>query len=151
VSDDSLRQFASAYDAHRVEDQMRFYNDRTARYERADSQAGLTSEILLGLAGICGIVAAASPSLGLWLGVVAVALAAGAAIVGSWAELIGFSKNSELYGAAAASIRHIRPRRPGQGPIDEDQVEAYMQEVESVLLGEVQSWGKQWGQPAAPE
>jgi len=147
LSDETLEQFTDAYDTHRVLEQMEFYRRRSAEYERADSQAGGIAEILLFIAGICGVVAAAWSEGALWMGVTAATLAAAATVVGSWAELVGFSKNAELYGAAEASLALMRPKRPksADGPdLTQERVGTYLRGVEEVLLGEVRTWGEQW-------
>lgn len=154
LSDETLEQFTDAYDTHRVLEQMEFYRRRSAEYERADSQAGGIAEILLFVAGICGVVAAAWSEGALWMGVTAATLAAAATVVGSWAELVGFSKNAELYGAAEASLALMRPKRPDGPDLTEERVGTYLRAVEEVLLGEVRTWGEQWkdardrGQPS---
>jgi hypothetical protein len=137
-------EFLEAFDAHRVQDQMSFYRAREEEYRRADAQAGAVTEVLLFLAGVSGIVAVMWSSQAFWLGVAAATLAALATVVGAWAELIGFSKNAQLYGAARASLDYLRPDRPQGSEVKKAPVRAYVRDVEDILLGEVRSWGEQW-------
>jgi hypothetical protein len=144
----AVRQFLDAYDAHRVGDQQAFYEGRVREYDRSASQISWTSEVLLFLAAVCGVMGAAWSDQAVWLGVVAVGIAAAAGAVGSWAEVVGFSANADMYRAARAGLGHLHPMRPDPSTATPEQVARYRTNVEEILLGEVRTWSQKWGQPA---
>lgn len=147
MADEPLEQFLEAYDVHRIKDQEQFYADRVKEYVAADRQAGGLAALLLFSAGVSGVVAAAWPAYALWLGVVAAAFAATATVIGSWADLVGFSKNAQMFRAAEDRLAFARPDRPIESEADSNQVRAYVTRMEDILLGEVRAWGKEWGEP----
>lgn len=150
MSDDALSEFLDAYDDYRIKDQELYYAKRLKEYVAADRQAGSLVEVLLFLAGVSGVVAAAWPTYALWLGVLAASLAAIATVVGGWAELIGFSKNAHLFRATADSLAFARPKRPEGSETQQTDASVYLTRMEDILLGEVHSWGKEWGQADDP-
>jgi hypothetical protein len=140
--------FLDAYDTHRLTHQYNWYGERVAEYDRAASQTGFVSELLLFLAAVCGAVGAFVPSQTVWLGFAAALLAAVAAAVASWADVLGFAANAELYRAARSGLAHLRTRRPDAATATSADVEAYLDDVEDILLGEVRTWSERWGRPA---
>lgn len=147
MADEALEQFLAAYDVHRIKDQEQYYADRVKAYVKADRQAGGLAALLLFLAGVAGVIASAWPTYALWLGVAAAAFAATATVVGGWADLIGFSKNAQLFRAAEDRLAFARPDRPTESGAEANQARAYIARMEDVLLGEVRAWGKEWGHP----
>ena len=145
MPDQALNEFLDAYDVHRIKDQEQYYSNRMKEYVAADRQAGTLAEGLLFLAGVCGAVAAVWPDYTLWLGVLATAFAATATVVGGWAELVGFSKNAEMFRAAGDRLAIARPDRPMGPVVDDTEARAYVSRMEDILLTEVRSWGKEWG------
>ncbi len=141
---DELREFLSAYDTHRVADQTKFYEERAQEYERSAGQLGWVNELALFAAAVCGVLAAVWTEYAVWFGVAAAALAAVGAALTSWAEVIGFASNAELYRATRAGLGRLRPERPTDDASPE-QVAGYVAQVEDVLLGEVRAWGEYWG------
>lgn len=151
------RAFLEAYDEHRVRSQLDFYRSRLREYEAADRQAGWVREWLLLAAGTVGVLAASGQEYDVGvmrldavaLGVIVAVLSSLAILTAGWAQLIGFRLNADLYGAAARGLAHLRPTRPvPERPGDPDQVRAYVDDVESVLLGEVRSWAVKWRERA---
>jgi hypothetical protein len=145
-----LPSFLEAYDAHRVEDQRGFYEKRSDEYARSALQTSSVSEVLLLLAAVCGVVAAFWNDQAVWLGVLAAAFAAFAAAVASWAEVVGFSANAELYKAASAGLAQVRPRRPDPPVASAESVRTYFDQVEDILLGEVRTWSQKWAASPSP-
>jgi hypothetical protein len=148
VSQD-LSSFLDAYDVHRVGDQQHFYEERVREYDRSASQTSWVSEMLLFVAAVCGIAAATWSDQALWLGVTAAGLAAIAGAIGSWAEVVGFSANAGMYRAALSGLGIIRPSRPDPSTASPEEVAAYRNDVEEILLGEVRTWSQRWGKPPA--
>lgn len=145
MRDEALSEFLDAYDVHRIKDQESYYEGRMNEYVVAGRQAGAVAETLLFLAGVSGVIAASWPDYALWLGVIAAALAATATVVAGWSELIGFSKNAQLFRAAADRLALARPDRPMGSEVSDSEAEAYLSRMEGILLTEVRSWGKEWG------
>jgi hypothetical protein len=145
VPDEALNEFLDAYDVHRIKDQERYYDNLTHDYIAAGRQAGALAEIMLFLAGVSGVVAATWPEYALWLGVLATAFAATATVVTGWSELIGFSKNAQLFRAAGDRLANARPDRPMGSEIGDTEARLYIARMEGILLTEVRSWGKEWG------
>ena len=145
MPDDALNEFLEAYDVHRIKDQEQFYDNRMHDYLAADRQAGTFAGVMLFLAGVSGIVAATWPDYALWLGVLAAAFAATATVVTGWSELIGFSKNAQMFRAAGDRLANARPDRPIGVDVDDTEARAYVTRMEGILLTEVRSWGKEWG------
>ena len=145
MPDDAINEFLEAYDVHRIKDQEQYYDNRMNDYLAADRQAGTFAEAMLFLAGLSGIVAATWPDYALWLGVLAAAFAATATVVTGWSELIGFSKNAQMFRAASDRLANARPDRPVGVDVDDIEARAYVTRMEGILLTEVRSWGKEWG------
>jgi hypothetical protein len=139
--------FLDAYDEHRVTNQEEWYRARTDEYETSANQIGWANELCLFAAAACGAAAALLPEYALWLGAVAAGLAAVGAALTSWADVIGFAMNAELYSAARAGLSRLRPNRPRADASPAD-VEEYIGNVEDILLGEVRSWSQKWGAAA---
>jgi len=144
MADKALNEFLDAYDTYRVKDQLNYYSDREKEYAKADAQAGGLTEVLLFLAGVSGVVAVTWPQYALWLGVVAATLAAMATVIGGWAELIGFSKNAQMFRATEDRLARERPDRPSESAVRDDEARAYLEMMEDILLSEVLAWGKEW-------
>ena len=155
MADNTLTEFLAAYDIHRIKDQEQYYANRVKEYVAADRQAGGVAEALLFLAGVSGVLAAAWPTYALWLGVAATAFAATATVVAGWSELIGFSKNASMFRSAGDRLANERPDRPMGSKVDTSEASIYVARMEDILLGEVRSWGKEWGHaddtPPAPD
>ena len=145
MADGALNEFLAAYDHHRIKDQEHYYANLVKEYVAADRQAGGVAEALLFLAGVCGVLAAAWPTYALWLGVAAAAFAATATVVAGWAELIGFSKNANMFRTAGDRLANERPDRPMGSRVDSCEAQVYVARMEDILLSEVRSWGKEWG------
>ena len=145
MPDEALNEFLEAYDVHRIKDQELYYENRMNDYLAAGRQAGGLAEIMLFLAGVSGVVAAAWPDYALWLGVLAAAFAATATVVTAWSELIGFSKNAQLFRASGDRLANARPDRPMGSDVANAQARSYVTRMEGILLTEVRSWGKEWG------
>ncbi len=143
--------FLDAYDKYRVNDQIRYYDRRITEYLRSARQVGWVNTVLLGLA-------AASGTIGAWVGegriygLIAAGLSALAAAVTSWDEVIGFSTNAEMFRAGRGGLAHARPTRP-RDPVTatDEQVRAYVTDVEEVLMREVRTWASTWSGDDQPE
>ena len=133
--------FRAAYDKYRVEDQRRYYEARLSEYLAADRESELLLELLLVTASLAGLASIWSPGFGYATAV----LSAMAIIVSGWAELIGFHANAALFSSAAGGLTQLRSDHE-QAPSSQDTDAVYVEEVESVLLGEVRSWGRRWSQ-----
>ena len=137
-------QFLDAYNVNRVDDQIRFYENRTREYTRSARQTGWTSEFVLVAATVCGVLAAMLSDQAVWFGVIGAGLAAVAAAITSWSDVVGFEANAEMYRAARGGLGRLRPHCPTGDEIDADAVDEYVTNVEEILLGEVRTWSQKW-------
>ncbi|MGI9646491.1 MAG: SLATT domain-containing protein [Ilumatobacteraceae bacterium] len=141
-------EFLGAYDKHRVDHQETYYGRTAAEYERTERLIGLSNAVLLFLAGICGALGVVFREESRWFGLTAAVLSAIAAAAISWSDVIGFSANAELYRAAESSLRRLRPSQPDSTTTVAGDVAGYVDNVEEVLTGEVQTWGERWARDA---
>jgi len=146
-------EFLRAYDAHRVRDQIDYYEKRIDEYGKSATQLSRLNTFFLAAAAACGAIGAVYTDQNQWLGLAAAGLSAVAAAFASWGDVVGFSANSELYQAALGGLRRLRPRRPDEAsPPADEEIEQYVVDVEAILLGEIRSWAEKWSQDgASPE
>lgn len=141
-------EFLDAYRRHRVEDQRSYYGRRRAEYARASEQASVSTELLLFAAALCGVAGTLWDGQARWFGVVAAGLSALGIVVRSWADVVGFTVNADLYEAAENGLRHADLRAPSDGA-DDVAISAYVEHVEQILRGETRSWEQTWGKRAS--
>jgi hypothetical protein len=140
---EAVTQFLRAYDEHRVVDQTTWYRKTATEYERSSRQIAWVSEVAILGASICGILTMVWPDSAAWLGITAAALAALSAAVMSWADVVGFTTNADLYRDAYNALGRLRPNRPSRGATKE-QVAEYVDAAEDVMRNEVKSWTAEW-------
>ena len=140
---EELGDFLEAYDVHRVADQRNWYKGRSAEYEQSARQLSWANEGSLLVAAACGLLAAFWTDQAVWLGVVAAGFAALGVALTAWGDVVGFTANAELYDAARLGLDVLRPDRPN-ADAQPDEVKAYVDNVEDILLGEVRTWGEKW-------
>ena len=143
VVNEGLEEFLEAYDSHRVADQAKWYGQRSHEYGRSARQLSWANEGSLLVAAACGLIAAVWTEQAVWLGVAAAGFAALGVALTAWGDVVGFTANAELYDAARVSLAALRPDRPS-AEAQPEEVRAYVDDVENILLGEVRTWGEKW-------
>jgi ABC-type transport system involved in cytochrome bd biosynthesis fused ATPase/permease subunit len=133
----------------RIEDQLRYYEDRRREYAAAHRQAVVLRTALLLAAGAAGIVAQATDGTARagWA-VAGALLAALAAAVTAFETLIGFPQLEKLYQDAA---RNLDEARVDWEDVDPETVPAAeVERVEDVFRSERGQWGQLVVKSAAP-
>jgi hypothetical protein len=143
------------YREHRVADQVDFYADRRAMFDRAVGQALALSAILLGFATAASALAGTEvgPT---WLwAVLATVLPATSTALTAYSALYAFEQQSKIYGDAVRAARAAA--RPVAGvddaaprSADEDAAEL-VRRVEAVFRQEQAQWGQLTSQIEIPD
>jgi hypothetical protein len=134
-------EFRRLYRDLRIRDQHTFYARRRDEYQRAHRQAVIVRNILLMVAGVCGVAGQAVE------GAARAGWSVGAAVLGGMAaaligyeSLIGFSRLSKLYDDVARNLAEAELDWDNDDvPAD---VAAEMHRVEEVLRAENGQWGQ---------
>jgi len=141
VNDDRDVAFQHLYRELRIRDQHAYYVRRREEYDRARGQAVVVRNVLLMLAGVCGVAGQAVE------GAARAGWSVGAAVLGGLAAavigydaLVGFSRLSKLYGDVAHNLAEVeldwdRARSPAE-------LAAEMHRVEETLRAENGQWGQ---------
>ena len=138
------RELLAAYAAHRVRDQMGYYERTAAHYKAARQQVVVLMGLLLGLGGIAGVLATtdvAGPR-DVWA-VLAVTFPALSTAVAAYDGLFSFERVGRLYDDARAALEAAEIDTPDSVPdADPALVRAYVETVEAVLRREQAQWGQ---------
>ena len=148
--DPQAAEFLTAYDQHRVRDQLAFYKKRQVEYERTSRQIETIVELSLALAAIAGASTFLIPlEWGKVAGAAAAIFGAIAAALTAWADVVGFKASAKLYRAARRGIERLRPNRPQWEKARPQDIDTYVINMEEILLGEVRTWGEKWSRAGA--
>jgi hypothetical protein len=142
---DQESQGLNFYQAFRFDEQQRWYQMRADEYESAQRQAGLGSATFLVLSALAAALGVANVGghRPLWA-VGAAVMAAVSAAITSYAASFQYDTLAQSYERAADALGLIAPERPGLDSIDGD-IGSYVDRVEAILLGEVDSWREDVG------
>lgn len=134
-------EFQALYHALRIEDQRKYYDDRSKEYEAAHRQAVLVRNALLLLAALASVAGQfTGPTVRGALAVVAVVLGALAVAVTGFEALIGFPQLTKLYTDAAYNLAEAEidwSTRPPDADMGRD-----VERVEEVFTSEIGQWGQ---------
>lgn len=141
--------FRRLYRELRIRDQHRYYVGRRDEYDTAHRQAVIVRNVLLMLAGVCGVAGQAVEGAARagWSVGAAVLGGIAAAVIG-YEELVGFSRLSKLYGDVARNLAEAELDWDDVGQATK--VAAEMHRVEEVLRTENGQWGQLVVESAAP-
>jgi len=141
--------FRRLYRQLRIRDQHVYYQDRRDEYDRAHRQAVITRNLLLMIAGVCGVVGQTveGPARAGWSVGAAVLGGVAAALIG-FEALIGFSRLSKLYADVARNLAEAD--LDWDDPNSTATTAAEMHRVEEVLRAENGQWGQLVVESAAP-
>ena len=140
------KEFLLAYRAHRLDDQMAFYNRRAAEYESARREALWLSSGLLVLSALFGALAVADNSRRQLWAVLAAAAGALATATGAYEAAFGFERLARQYEDTRAALHLADVARPGStapgAEPDRTELLKYVEEMEGIMRSEVDSWSR---------
>jgi hypothetical protein len=140
--DEVTRQALDYYQCKRFNDQIEYYRDRSSEYQGAQLQASAWSGVFLVLSAL-GAALGTADIAGLrrtWAIAAAVFAALSAAVV-SYAATYQYDTLAQTYQGAVDALGLLAPDRPGADGSGSD-VDRYVGQAESILLAEVERWGK---------
>lgn len=142
-------EFRRLYRELRIRDQHAYYLRRRDEYERAHRQAVIVRNLLLMIAGVCGVAGQAveGTTRAGWSVGAAVLGGVAAALIG-YEALIGFSRLAKLYGDVARNLAEAELDWDDSSPPAD--VAAEMHRVEEVLRAENGQWGQLVIESATP-
>jgi hypothetical protein len=146
---DRSRAFHRLYLRLRIDDQLRYYQDRRTEYASAHRQAVVLRTALLFGAAAAGVVtqSTAGTARAAWA-VAGALLAALAAAVTAFETLIGFPQLEKIYGDAA---RNLEEAKLDWQDLEPDAVQpAQFDRVEDIFRSERGQWGQLVVKSAAP-
>ena len=146
---DRARAFHRLYLRLRIDDQLRFYQDRRGEYAHAHRQAVVLRTALLLGAAAAGVItqSTAGTARAAWA-VAGALLAALAAAVTAFETLVGFPQLEKVYGDAA---RNLEEAKVDWEDVDPETVpEREVERVEDVFRSERGQWGQLVVKSAAP-
>jgi hypothetical protein len=132
------------YARYRHDDQLRFYRRRVQTFERALTQLGFLSAIVL--VGASTAAALAGNRVGnvhVWA-VLAVVLPAIATVLSAYGALFGFERQAKLYGDAAGALQRAKRDAPDLARADDpgEALRSYVEGVEEIFRREQAQWGQ---------
>jgi len=137
-------QALAAYRLNRVQEQIAYYEARSAQYERARRSAVNLAAGLLVLAALFGALATADADRRSMWAFIAAVVAALATAITSYEAAFGFERLSREYGGTRAALEMAEVRAPRAGALAGDDGDAllsrHVAEVEGLLLAEVDRW-----------
>jgi SMODS and SLOG-associating 2TM effector domain 1 len=151
---DRAAQLQAFYHEARIADQLRFYRQRRALFDRTAGQAMALSAVLLGFATAAA--ALAGTDVGptwLWTALGTVLPAAVTAVT-AYSTLYAFEQQSKIYGDAAKAVQAAaRPARDDAAELrsaEQDVIEL-VRRVEAVFRQEQAQWGQLTAQIEIPD
>lgn len=149
MTDERVADFRRLYRELRIRDQHLYYVRRRDEYERAHRQAVIVRNILLMIAGVCGVAGQAVEGAARagWSVGAAVLGGIAAAVIG-YEALVGFSRLAKLYGDVARNLAEAELDWNDSSPPAD--VAAEMHRVEEVLRAENGQWGQLVIESATP-
>jgi hypothetical protein len=141
---DRDRELLAAYAAHRVRDQMGYYEGAAREYRAARQQVVVLMGLLLALGGIAGVLSTtdvAGPR-DIWT-VLAVAFPALSTALAAYEGLFAFERVGRLYDDARAALEaaEIDAPDPREDP-GAERLRSYVETVEAILRREQAQWGQ---------
>jgi SMODS and SLOG-associating 2TM effector domain 1 len=141
ILSERAKQFAELYVEDRIGDQLRFYQNRRARAERARDQAVAAKWVLATLAAMAGSVGAAVPDWRTGLAIAAAFLAAAATAVTAYQSLYSFPRLAKIYQDAELSLSALSAAG-FSADLAPDQVVDLVGRIEAIFSQENGQWGQ---------
>lgn len=128
----------------RHDDQLRFYTRRLRTFERALTQLGfLSAVVLVGASTSAALAGNGVANVHVWA-VLAVVLPALATVLSAYGALFGFEQQAKLYGDAARALQRAKRDAPDLGRADDpgEALRTYVERVEEIFRREQAQWGQ---------
>jgi hypothetical protein len=135
------------YAACRVDDQVDFYERRSALFDRATSQGLAVSAVLLGFSTAAAALAGTAVAWATGWSAIATILPAVSTALAGYVALYAFDQQSKIYGDALKALRMISraipdPDSAPEGQTPERNIAGYVERVESIFSQEQGQWGQ---------
>jgi hypothetical protein len=140
---DPRRQLA-VYRLCRIDDQLKYYGDRRLEYDRAISQLGTVSGLVLALGATSAALAGASvDGQEIWA-VMAAVFPAIATALAAYGALYAFEQQAKIYADAVKALRRIDDEPPDLegAPDPATAVREYVERAEEIFRREQGQWGQ---------
>ena len=141
------RDLLKFYAACRIDDQVNFYSDRSAQFDRATSQGLAVSAMLLGFSTAAGALAGTTVGWATGWSAVATILPAISTALAAYVALYAFDQQSKIYGDALKALRAASRARPDpdsalEGQTPERNIAEYVERIEGIFSQEQGQWGQ---------
>lgn len=138
------RRQLEVYRLCRIDDQLKFYGDRRLEYDRAISQLGAVSGLVLALGGTSAALAGASVGGHEIWAVMAAVFPAIATVLAAYGALYAFEQQAKIYADAVRAVQRIDRERPDlEGAADPAMaVREYVDRAEEIFRREQGQWGQ---------
>ena len=138
---DREKQFLEVYARGRVQDQIRFYEDRRSEFTTAKRQLTLVSAVVFGVSSAVAVLGGIGGT-GAAVAALAAVLPALATALAAYDGLYGFERHAKLYGDAERALRGLEAPdlRRVQDPTHA--LAEYVLKAEDVLKTEQGQWGQ---------
>lgn len=132
------------YARSRHEDQLRYYRGRVGVYERALTQLGFwTAIVLIGASTAAALAGNGVADVHVWA-VLAIVLPALATVLSAYGALFGFEQQAKLYNDAASALQRAKRDAPDVEHAADpyEALRDYVEQVEEILRREQSQWGQ---------
>lgn len=145
MSQGNNEQFLELYQKHRYEHQLKFYEDRRAEFDTANTEAVTLSIVLIFLAAIAGGVASAVETP--WLKLMCLLVAAISPIISTaiagYSVLYGFEQQAKLYHDTLGNLRKKHPPKfDAKHGLSDIALTQYVHDIENTFQMEQGQWGQ---------
>ena len=138
------------YRAERLQDQLRYYDNRRAQFERAHGQLLVVSAVLLGATSTVSVLAGVEIRGKVVMAVLAAILPALATALAAYGALFAFDRHAKLYADAAWNLGRLEEPDVSNAVDDREAEEAltsFVEQVEKILRDEQSQWGQLAAEP----
>jgi hypothetical protein len=141
------RQFLEVYRAARVEDQRRYYERSTSRYEAAHRQLLLASSAIFGVSAAVSLLAGSDVRGRVVWAILAAVLPAVTTAISAYDGLYAFQRVGKLYRDATRNLRRVES--PELRDVDDERaaLARYVAVVEGIFANERAQWGQLASEP----
>jgi hypothetical protein len=138
------RRHLEVYRLCRIDDQLKYYGDRRLEYDRAISQLGAVSGLVLALGATSAALAGASVAGHEIWAIMAAVLPATATALAAYGALYAFEQQAKIYADAVKAVRLIDREPPDlEGATDPaTAVREYVERAEEIFRREQGQWGQ---------
>ena len=138
------RRQLEVYRLCRIDDQLKYYGDRRLEYDRAISQLGAVSGLVLALGGTSAALAGASVGGHEIWAIMAAVFPAVATALAAYGALYAFEQQAKIYADAVKALRRIDREPPDlkEAADPAPAVHEYVERAEEIFRREQGQWGQ---------